>query len=116
MFYKGNSVLLVYTDDCLVFDPTQEGIDKRIKELQQQFDVENEGLINDYLGVQVIHRNGQIELSQPQLIDSILRDLGLIDKEGNPRKGVHMKPLPLLTTKLIGPDKKGKDFKYEWYY
>ena len=50
-------------------------------------------------------------MTQPHLIDSILRDLGLIDDKGNPRKGVNTKELPSLTTKLIGPDRDGDPFE-----
>ena len=40
-------------------------IDTRVNELKERFDVEDEGSIDDYFGVQAIRREDQIELTQP---------------------------------------------------
>ena len=84
VFYRGITVILVYTNDCLIFAQSDLDVDKCIKDLQKIFDVEDEGSIEEYLGVKVDKLDdGSFHLSQPHLIDSILRDLGLIDTNGD---------------------------------
>ena len=81
--------------------------------MAKKFNIKDEGQFSDYLGVKVTHKeNGNMSLTQPQLIDSILRTLGLLDgdKEAKPRD------TPALTNKLIGPDKDGEPFDYDWNY
>jgi len=107
----------VYTDDCLIFDVTDQGIDKCIRDLKLTFNVEDEGSIEDYLGVQVTkQQDGSILLSQPDLIDSILMDMGLIGKDGRDLNGVKSRSMPSLSTKRIGPDLDGPPFGYDWHY
>ena len=54
--------------------------------------------------------DGSIELKQPQLIDSILSDLGLLKEDGTELANVATKATPAMSTKLIGPDKSGQAF------
>jgi hypothetical protein len=114
VFYRGTTVLLVYTDDCIILDPKDKGVETCIQDLKQHFNVEDEGTIEDYLGVKVEQQleSGSFNLTQPHLIDSILRDLKLIDTKhvSNPR------PTPALSTKLIGPDFDSQPFEYDWSY
>jgi hypothetical protein len=114
VFYRGTTVILVYSDDCIILDKTDEGIQKCIDDLQKIFEVEDEGTIEDYLGVKVEElMDGSIKLSQPHLIDSILEDLGLVNNKEvtNESKG---RPTPALSTQLIGPDREGEAFDYKW--
>ena len=79
--------------------------------------MESQGTIEDYLGVQVTRLpDGSFKLSQPHLIDSILRDLGLINADGQPMPNVKSLSTPSLLTKLIGPDPQGAPFDYPWHY
>jgi len=117
VFYRGTTILLIYTDDCILLDRNEAGINKAIKDLQSKFSVQDEGNLEDYLGVLIRRQDdGSIHLSQPHLIDSILKDLGLIDSDGKPKKDVKEKDMPALTTKLIGPDPDGPEFDYDWSY
>lgn len=113
VFFRHNTVILVYTDDCLVFAPSKAEIDECYKDLTSKFDVEDEGTIEDYLGVK-ISRTGdnKWELTQPQLIDSILSDLGLLG--GNDPASTCT--TPTVSSKLIGPDPDGLEFSYLWDY
>ena len=104
VFVRGQTILLVYTDDCLLFSPLDKEIDKCIKDMQTIFKVEDEGSIQDYLGGQVNKRvDGSFELNQPQLIDSILKDFGLLDHMGNPLPKVTTKATPS-ASKFVGAD------------
>ncbi|KAG7370614.1 reverse transcriptase RNA-dependent DNA polymerase [Nitzschia inconspicua] len=54
VFYQESTVLLVYTDDCIIIDKeSQSNIDSLFKELTQHLNVEDEGQLSDYLGVQI---------------------------------------------------------------
>ena len=118
VFYRGTTAFLVYVDDGILIDPDKRKVDKAIKDMQTIFKVEDEGSLEDYLGVHVTqHPNQSIELTQPHLIDSILKDLNLLDENGKEHKrGATGKDLPALSSRLIGPDPKGIDFDYNWDY
>ncbi len=46
--------------------------------MKKKFEIEEEGDIGDYLGIQIKrNQDGSMLLTQPQLIQSILEDLGL---------------------------------------
>lgn len=117
VFYRGKTIFLVYTDDAIIIAPDDSEIDQCIADLSTLFSVDDQGTIEDYLGVQVTRlSNGSFKLSQPHLIDSILRDLGLLDANGQPMPNVKSLSTPSLLTKLIGPDPQGTPFDYTWHY
>ena len=118
VFYRGTTIILIYTDDCIVIDKeSAKNIDMCIMELKKHFNVEDEGSLEDYLGVRVTqHEDGSIKLEQPHLIDSILIDLGLLDENGMEKPNVSVKHTPALTTRIIGPDRDGAPFDYPWDY
>jgi histone deacetylase 1/2 len=84
VYYRGSSILLCYIDDTIIIDPSNKEIDKIIAQLRERkFDVQDEGQIEDYLGVRIQHKkDGTIEMSQPHLIKQILQDLNLIRPPG----------------------------------
>ena len=52
VFYRGDTIILIYTDDCIVLNKnSQAEIDKVVKLLQSKFNVQDEGNLEDYLGV-----------------------------------------------------------------
>ena len=76
----------------------------------RKFTLEDQGDINDFLGIQVRkHQNSTIHLTQPQLIDAILKDLHLQDNS-NPRETL------ALSTRILHKDSDGEDMKPEFYY
>ena len=79
VFYRGNVIFLVYVDDGIFASPDASEVDKAIKELREiGFDIEDQGSLTDYLGVNVERLpDGRIKLSQPHLIDQIIRDVNL---------------------------------------
>lgn len=118
VFYRKTSILLVYTDDCIIFDTeSAKNIDKLIHELQQHFHIEDEGDVQEYLGVQVKkEEDGSIHLNQPHLIADILKDLGLINEDGSTRANTKCRSTPALSTAIIGPDPGGQPFDETWNY
>ena len=64
-----------------MFGPDAQAIDQVVTDLRswsQQFTVNDQGDIGDFLWFQVKRQtDGSIHLSEPQLIDSIIKDLHL---------------------------------------
>ena len=67
------------------------------------------GDVKDFLGIQVIkHKDGSIELTQPQLIESILKDL-------NFQANTKTKETPTWSTVILHKDTKGEDFNKDFH-
>jgi hypothetical protein len=79
VFDTGSTMLLVYVDDAIICGPSSKVNDKIIASLKEDFDVMDEGEIDDYLGVNVSRRTEDtIELRQPHLIQQILDEVGML--------------------------------------
>jgi hypothetical protein len=71
-------LMLVYTDDCIIMGPEDKELDLMVAKLKSSFDITEEGDICDYLGIKFTKQaDNSISLTQPHLIASILKDLGL---------------------------------------
>jgi hypothetical protein len=71
--------MVVYTDDCLIFAPDDKIIDALIQNLSNTYLLEDQGNIQDYLGIH-IKKDATLKtitMTQTGLIDSIIKDLGL---------------------------------------
>jgi hypothetical protein len=77
VYHRGSTVFLVYVDDGIFTGPNKDDIDQAISDLRAvDFTIEDQGDLNDYLGIKINKRNdGTMELTQPQIIASILEDL-----------------------------------------
>ena len=85
VFYKGNTVYVLYTDDSIITGPDQGEINQVIKEIQDAgLNITVEGTIKDFLGVNIEkQKDGTIEFTQPHLIDKVLSALRLDGKTEN---------------------------------
>ena len=98
LFYYKQSVMMVYVDDTILCGPTTTEVDEMVTLLASLFDVEDQGNLNDYLGVKVERfDNGHFQFTQPHLIDQILNDLRLT------QGGTKTMPTPALLTKVLQP-------------
>ena len=78
LYIKDDIICLVYVDDTIFFAKDEKVIDVMITDLQKDFDLTDEGDVEAFLGIKIEHHtNGDISMSQPGLIDSILNDVGL---------------------------------------
>jgi hypothetical protein len=70
-------LFLVCMDDGILIDPDPAMVTQALSDLTSKFEIENEGVIDDYLGVKIENndKDGTFQLMQPHLIDSILEDL-----------------------------------------
>jgi hypothetical protein len=111
LFYYKRCVMMVYVDDTILCGPTTEEVDEVVSLLSDLFDVEDQGDLNDYLGVKVERlADGRIKFTQPHLIDQILTDLHLT------QPGTKSTPTPALLTKILQPDENGKPFDESFHY
>ncbi len=53
VFYFGKSVLLVYVDDSILLGPDEQELQLLITKLSKRFEIEEEGDLGDYLGIQI---------------------------------------------------------------
>jgi len=76
VFTQKDLVVLVFVDDCLVFSKDKKKVDLFIDQLRdKRFILTDEGDIRQYLGIDVQHHaNGTLELRQPFLIESLIKD------------------------------------------
>ena len=111
VYYRGTTIFLCYVDDSIIISLNTKDIDAMIKELQVNYNVTDEGEIDDYLGVKIqCQENNLITLTQPHLIDSILKDVQL------DLPNVTTKPYPAATTVLLHKDPEGEDHDASWNY
>ena len=113
LYYRGSVVFLVYIDDCIVFGPSDQSIDQVVKDLRacsRQFTVDDQGVVGDFLGIQVQKQDdGSILLTQPQLIDSIIKDLHL-------QTSSNSKKAPSMMTSLLHKDANGPAMTPDFHY
>ena len=53
MFYKGNTIFVVYVDDGILIRPNKDEIDNIIKSLKEDYDLTDKGNLNEYLGIKI---------------------------------------------------------------
>ena len=111
MFYRDSVIFVVYVDDGIFLGPNSNDIDKAIAELKAEgFDIEDQGDIADYLGVNVERVDGdKIKLSQPHLIDEIIRDVNLSSR-------AQSKSTPAAPTKILHRDQSAPAFNHRFNY
>jgi hypothetical protein len=105
VFYYKNSVLLVYVVDSIPMGPDDNELAFLLQELHKRFKIQEEGDLCEYLGIEIKKESdGSITLTQPQLIESILKDLKL---DGS---NVKDRQTPALKTRVLHKDDKGELF------
>ena len=106
-------MMLMYIGDCLVFSPDSKLIDKTISDLRnssKNFEINDQGDVSDFLGIEVTHLNdGSIKLTQPHLIDTILKDLHV-------QENTREKSTPALSSQILHPDVDGEDMGEDFRY
>jgi hypothetical protein len=113
LFTKNGIVLVLYVDDAILLSPHKSLIDSEIKSLQQDYDLTDDGELQDYLGTRFTkHPNGSIELTQPRMIQRILDMVGL----GSTNERVKMHDTPACDRHLLDKDPDGLSRVSSWNY
>ena len=112
IFYRGKTIYMLYTDDSILAGPCQKEIDQIVKDLKRaKLNVTDEGDIQDFLGVNIDKQDyGTIKLSQPHLVDQILKDLNMSNDN------VKVKTTPAMVSKLLKRDEAGQNFDNSFHY
>ena len=98
-------IYVLYTNDRILAGPSEKRIQAMIKQMQEvSLQLTIEGDLEDFLGVNIDRTSrGEIHLTQPHLIDSILQDLHL--KKGESKcKDTPMKSLTILNKSKDSPE------------
>jgi hypothetical protein len=78
VFYYKGCLILIYVDDSIIMGPMKTRVQEVIQQIATKFKIQEEGDMCEFLGIQVQKgKDGSLSLRQPQLIDSILKDLPL---------------------------------------
>ena len=68
LFCRGQVILVIHVDDCLIFTPKKSEADNLIQELEDKFTIEDEGDVSGYLGINITRpTEGTIKMNQPAL-------------------------------------------------
>jgi hypothetical protein len=121
VYYRNSTIFLCYVNDTILIEPSDEVINNVIQELKdQKFNVTDEGQIEDYLGVHIEKlSDGRIKLSQPHLIQQILKDLNLEHSDRNSqevRYQAKSQNIPAPSTVNLQRDINGEPHKEKWSY
>ena len=110
LYYRKDTILAIYIDDCILIAKTNKLIKDAIGEISEEFEITDEGKVDEYLGVKVEKLKGnRIKMSQPYLIDQILQGLGFNDR-------TKVKKTPAVASKILHRDEEGKEMQTEWEY
>ena len=112
IFYKGNDMYVLYTDNSILAGPNKDKIKQIIKSIQEtSLNITMEGDLQDFLGINIEREDdGSIYLSQPHLIDQILSDLRLTDDN------VKVKDTPVKLSQILMAGLNTKDFDKSFNY
>jgi hypothetical protein len=79
LFLQSDCIIIVYTDDCIIFAKEDRVINALIACLSLTFQIEDQGSVQDYLGIRISKdpTTQTIQMTQPGLIKSVLHDLHL---------------------------------------
>ena len=112
LFYRGNVLYALYTDDSILAGPDKDEIDRIIKQMRDvKLDITDEGNVEDFLGVN-IERNedGTVTLTQPHLVDQILKDLNMMNDNVKP------KSTPAASSVILRKFESSEDFDESFHY
>ena len=117
--HPSGMLVLMYVDDCMIFDMSAKAIDAFIDKLRGDFLLTEEQVEQDknttvyqYLGIELVerldkHGKPTIMMRQTKLIDKILKATKMTDCEGKPTPAIE---------KPLGADANGPAFDEEWDY
>jgi hypothetical protein len=110
-------ILLTYVDDCIIFSPSMESIDRLVWSMHdgpENFNLTDEGNLNKFLEIEITKLDSSsFELAQPFLIDCLLQFLGLCNNSLETDANSSSTPV---TKGLLHRDLAGKPCKYKWKY
>jgi hypothetical protein len=112
VFYKGNVIYVLYTDDSILAGPDQKEINKIIQQIKDaKLDITVEGDVQDFLGVNISKQSdGTVTFTQPHLIDKIL-EATKMDKPN-----LKPKDTPAPSSRILHRHSESEDFDNSFNY
>ena len=112
VLYRGRTMYVLYTDDSILAGPDENEINQIIEDMKRvKLDITVEGDLQDFLGVNIDRKeDGSIHLTQPHLIDQILKDLRL-DADN-----VAVKSTPASSSKILSRHDDSEPFDNSFNY
>ena len=112
---KKQMICVIYVDDTIFAGYIQEDIDREVKLLgikqkteEQPFEFRDEGKVSAFLGIKIEKKNNkEFHLSQPGLIEKVLKAAGMEDCNPN---------LTPAAIDQLGSDKEGKPSDEHWEF
>ena len=78
LYFRGNTLFEVYVDNGIFTSPNDKDTTKDMSDLRSSnCNIEDQGGIEDYLGVNVMQDLTGIHLIYPHLMDQIIKDIGI---------------------------------------
>jgi Reverse transcriptase (RNA-dependent DNA polymerase) len=113
LYTKRGIILVVYVDDAILISPYKTLIQKEIKSLQEEYDLTDDGELQDYLGIRFERRSdGSLKLTQPRMIERVLKIVGLDENNGKTK----LHDTPASEHKILDNDPDGKGRIQGWNY
>jgi Reverse transcriptase (RNA-dependent DNA polymerase) len=110
VLWNGSYLLVIYTDDTIITGPDPTIIKQLITSIGTRFEITSTEAVNDFLVVNIQHQSdGTIHLTQPQLIQTILNDLGLTDKSNS-------RTIPAIANEILHAHADSPSHNEGWHY
>jgi len=107
LYIRKDCLLVLYTDDCLIFAPHNNTITTLIEDLKKDYLIGDTGSVQDFLGIRITKEaDGSINMAQTGLISSILNDVGITD----------CKTSHTPSDQVLHPDTNGPPRREKWNY
>jgi hypothetical protein len=111
VLWRGSYMLIIYTDDTIITGPDPDKIKEIITDIGTIFDITSSERVSDFLGVNVSRNDadGTVTLTQPQLIRSMIADLGL-KEDSKARK------IPANSSTILQEHRDSEQHSESWHY
>jgi len=107
LYIRKDCLIVLYTDDCLIFAPDPTTIENLISDLKRDYLIGDTGSVQDFLGIRITKDDtGKIHMVQSGLINSIISDVGATD----------CKPSYTPSDQVLHPDTNGPPRREKWNY
>jgi hypothetical protein len=112
IFYRNSAIYLLYTDDSIIAAPTKDEVDKIVQDMKSvELEITLEGTLTDFVGVNITRNDdGTILLSQPQLVEQILKDLRMKSPE------IKVKEVPMKSSVILKRHADSPAFDQSFHY
>ena len=111
VFYKKDMIYILYTDNSIIAGSDKQAIDQTISAIKKSgLDITIEGDIRDFLGINITRHKDSYEMTQSQLIKSILNELHLS------KENVKPKDIPMASSCILHRHSTSQPFDHSFNY